>query len=46
MTGYKGRIGIYEMIDVTPPLQGLILEHAPIAEMYKLIKSQGFRTLR
>jgi general secretion pathway protein E len=46
MTGYKGRIGIYEMIDVTPELQTLILERATIDKMYALTKSQGYRTLR
>lgn len=46
MTGYKGRVGIYEMIDVTPALQAMILEHATTETMYQLSKSQGFRTLR
>ena len=45
-TGYKGRIGIYELVDVTPELQAMIVDQAPIADMYELVKSQGFRTLR
>jgi general secretion pathway protein E len=44
-TGYKGRIGIYELLDVTADLQGLIARNAPLVEMRALAHSQGYRTL-
>jgi general secretion pathway protein E len=46
LTGYKGRVGIYEMVDVTPELQAMILERTPVEGMYQLAKSQGFRNLQ
>jgi general secretion pathway protein E len=46
MSGYKGRVGIYEMIDVSPQMQAMIVEQASTDAMYDLAKAQGFRTLR
>ncbi|WP_408004934.1 GspE/PulE family protein [Pseudomonas triclosanedens] len=45
-TGYRGRLGIYEMIDVLPQMQELIMQRAPVEHMRRLASSQGFRTLR
>jgi len=45
-TGYQGRIGIYEMVSITPEMQTLILNHATATEMRKKATEQGFRTLR
>lgn len=44
-TGYKGRIGIYELLDVTPALQALIARNAPLDEIRALSVSLGYRTL-
>ena len=44
-TGYKGRMGIYEMIPMTTDLQDLIVSGAPLNEMKQLAASQGHRTL-
>ena len=45
-TGYRGRVGIYELVDVTPELQELILARATAERMRALASSQGGRTLR
>lgn len=45
-TGYKGRIGIYELVYITPEMQTLILNRASASTMRQLAVSQGFRTLR
>ncbi|MFZ4791971.1 MAG: GspE/PulE family protein [Candidatus Competibacteraceae bacterium] len=45
-TGYRGRVGIYELVEVSPPLQTLILKAAPLEELRELTRQQGWRTLR
>lgn len=45
-TGYRGRVGIYELVDVTPELQELVLRRAPAEQMRALVAQQGGRTLR
>jgi general secretion pathway protein E len=45
-TGYKGRVGIYELVYITPELQTLILNRAHANEMRKIANQLGFRTLR
>jgi general secretion pathway protein E len=45
-TGYQGRIGIYELVYMTPELQPLVLRHATATELRKVATQQGFRTLR
>ena len=45
-TGYRGRLGIYELVDVTPELQELILGRATAERMRALATAQGGRTLR
>ncbi|BAP57274.1 bacterial type II secretion system protein E [Thioploca ingrica] len=45
-TGYQGRIGIYELIYLTPEMQSLVLNHAAATEMRQLATRQRFRTLR
>ena len=44
-TGYKGRFGIYELVEVSAEMQKLIGRNAPIEEMRALAKAQGDRTL-
>jgi general secretion pathway protein E len=43
--GYRGRIGVYEMISITPEMRELIVKKAPVAEMRALSKAQGNRSL-
>lgn len=45
-TGYRGRVGIYELVDVTPELQELILARATAERMRVTASAQGGRTLR
>ena len=45
-TGYRGRLGIYELVDVTPALQELVLSRATAERMRALVDTQGGRTLR
>jgi type IV pilus assembly protein PilB len=45
-TGYKGRIGIYEMMIINNPIRELILKHASTAELTKEAKKNGMKTLR
>jgi general secretion pathway protein E len=45
-TGYRGRLGIYEMIPVSPAMQHLIVTGASVNEMKSLARSEGHRFLR
>jgi general secretion pathway protein E len=45
-TGYWGRIGIYEMVHLTPAMQTLVINRAQTNEIRALATQQGFRTLR
>ena len=45
-TGYKGRLGIYEMIPVSEQMQHLIVSGASVNEMKALARSEGHRFLR
>jgi type IV pilus assembly protein PilB len=44
--GYKGRMGIYEVFNVTKEIQDLILKRATSSEIEKLARSQGMVTMR
>ncbi len=45
-TGYRTRVGIYEIIPVSVQLQELILKNCPAAEMLVVAREQGCRTMR
>jgi type IV pilus assembly protein PilB len=45
-TGYKGRIGIYENMVISPEIRELILNKSPADVMEKTAVKQGFKTLR
>ncbi len=45
-SGYRGRLGIYEFLEVTPKIQDAIMRHAPINEMLEIAQLQGYRNLR
>jgi general secretion pathway protein E len=45
-TGYRGRVGIYELVDVDPELQGLVMQRASAGEMRRHASSMGSLTLR
>lgn len=44
--GYKGRIGIYECMPITPTIRQLILESAPASEIQKQACQEGMWTLQ
>ncbi|RWZ78455.1 MAG: type II/IV secretion system protein [Candidatus Microsaccharimonas sossegonensis] len=44
--GYSGRAGIYEVMDVNPDIQKLIVEKASSSEIQRLAVSQGMITMR
>lgn len=44
-SGYKGRIGVFEYIVMTPELQDLIAKHPATKEVDDLVKKQQFRTM-
>src|SRR5579884_1582722 len=45
-TGYRGRLGIYETIEVVPSLQEAILQRLPAQEAIEIARRAGFRSLR
>jgi type IV pilus assembly protein PilB len=45
-TGYKERIGVYELLVMTPEIKRLIVGWATQEELHNLAMKQGMRTLR
>lgn len=45
-TGYKGRCGIYELLDVNDDIRDMIVSDASVDDMRNLARSQGMTTLR
>lgn len=45
-TGYKGRLGLYEVLTPDDPLRHLIAEQAAVTEIIQYAVSNGFSTLR
>ena len=45
-SGYRGRLGIFEFLEVTPEIQDAIMRQQPTPEMLKIAQSQGYRSLR
>ena len=45
-TGFKGRMAICELLDLTDHVRELILERRPISELKRGAKEQGMRFLR
>lgn len=44
--GYKGRVGLYEVFNITEEIQELILNHATSGEIQKKAQEQGMLTMR
>jgi len=44
--GYKGRMGLYEVFEVTEEIQNLILKRATSTEIEKMAQSQGMVNMR
>ncbi len=45
-TGYKGRQGVFEFLQITPEMKNLILKRSGVQEIKDLAMSQGMHTLR
>jgi len=45
-SGYRGRLGIFEFLEVTQPIQEAIMRQQPAADMLKIAQQQGYRDLR
>jgi type IV pilus assembly protein PilB len=45
-TGYKGRCGIYELMDINDDMRDMITSDGSVDEMRNLARSQGMTTLR
>jgi len=44
--GYKGRVGIYEVVKITPEIGRIIMEEGNSLEIAQQAKKEGFRNLR
>jgi len=44
--GYKGRIGVYEVVRITPRISNLIMEGGNALQIAKLANEEGFNNLR
>jgi len=45
MEGYKGRVGVYEILEITPETQDLILNHASTEELHKITRKNNMITM-
>jgi type II secretory ATPase GspE/PulE/Tfp pilus assembly ATPase PilB-like protein len=45
LTGYKGRVGLHELLLGTAEFKSLLYARAPVAELQKLAVSQGMTSL-
>jgi type IV pilus assembly protein PilB len=46
MNGYKGRVGIYEVVKVTPAISQIIMEEGNSLQIAKQARAEGFHDLR
>ena len=44
-TGYRGRLGIYEMVEVSDAMRDLVLRSASLPEMRELSRQEGYRDM-
>lgn len=44
--GYKGRVGLYEVFEITEPIQELIIKHSTSTEIQNAAQTQGMITMR
>jgi type IV pilus assembly protein PilB len=45
-SGYKGRVGLYEVMEITPDIKDAIVTGASVGELKKLALANGMITLR
>ncbi len=44
--GYRGRVGLYEVMDISEAIQGLIIKHATSGEIQRQAVAEGMITMR
>ena len=45
-SGYKGRVGIYEVVRITPSIARIIMEEGNSLQIHEQAMAEGFRDLR
>ncbi len=45
-TGYRGRMGIYEMVSVTPEIRDSVMNGASAHDLERIARTEGYRNLR
>jgi type IV pilus assembly protein PilB len=45
-SGYKGRVGLYEVMEITPPIKDAIIRNATSVELKEIAVADGMITLR
>jgi type IV pilus assembly protein PilB len=45
-TGFKGRVGVYEVLEVSEKIEKLVARNAPHVEIAEMARAEGMRTLR
>ncbi len=45
-TGYRGRVGVYEVMSVSEPIRAMILEHASVDALVEVALGEGMRRMR
>jgi type IV pilus assembly protein PilB len=45
-TGYKGRVGVFEVMEMSDGLRQLVIDNAPVSELRKLAVAEGMSPLR
>jgi len=45
-TGYKGRVGVFEVMEMTEPLRQLVIDNAPVSELRRGAIAEGMIPLR
>jgi general secretion pathway protein E len=45
-SGYRGRLGIFEFLEVTPPIQESVMRQDPVYALLAIAQGQGYRSLR
>jgi type IV pilus assembly protein PilB len=45
-TGYRDRIGVYEMLAITDTIREMVIDRAPHGDIRKVVRAEGMRTLQ
>jgi type IV pilus assembly protein PilB len=45
-TGYKGRVGLFEVMEMSEPLRELVINNAPAPDIRRVAMTEGMSTLR